>query len=148
MAKKKHTSKRTAQSAPSRKVANFTTMEVNRIAKIKTSDLPIKHTKKEPPEHYVYVREYDKKKRVYKVNICTHLDKYDAKKGKYVNNDKHIQQVKYGNTYPVPLSGANFPCWTGIKKDIYEVPVGKMYAWNCVKVKEPHKKSYYDNFFK
>ena len=123
-------------------------MQINKVAKIKTVDLPIKHSATEPPEHYVYVREYDKQKSVYKVNICTHLETYDKTKRKYINNDKHLQQVKYGNTYPVPLGAANFPRWTGIKREVYDVPKGKMYNFNCVKFKKMHKKEKHDNFFR
>lgn len=36
-------------------------INVDRIAKIKTTDMPIKHSATEPPVHYVYVRSYDKK---------------------------------------------------------------------------------------
>ena len=122
-------------------------LPINKVAKIKTADLPISHSANEPPEHYVFVREYDKVNKVYKVNICTHLETYDKKTKKYVNSDKHLQQVKYGNTYPVPLNAANFPRWTGIKKEVYDVPTGKMYDFNRVKFKGLHKKDKHDSFF-
>ena len=122
--------------------------QVNKVAKIKTADLPIKHSKGEPPEHYVFIRDYDREKQVYSVNVCTHLDKYNRKTKKYELNEKHLQQVKYGNTYSVPLRSANFPTWTGIKKDVYKIPKGVMYQFNCVKFKKPHKKEKHDEYFK
>ena len=54
-------------------------LPIERIAKIKTQDLPIVHSANEPKEHYVYVREYDRQKQIYKVNVGTHLEKYDKK---------------------------------------------------------------------
>lgn len=122
-------------------------LPINKIAKIKTKDLPIKHREGEPEEHYVFVRDYNKKKGTYTVNVCTHLEKYDKQKKKYVNSDKHLQQVKYGNTYPVPIRAANFPVWTGIKREVYEVPKGKMFEFEKIKFNKPHTKEKHDKFF-
>lgn len=122
-------------------------LPIEKVAKINTADLPIQHRKGEPKEHYVYVREYDKQKQVYRVNICTHLEKWDSKKRKYVNDDDNVQHVKYGNTYPVPIYSANFPVWTGIKREVYEVPKGKMYKWNCVKFSKHHSREQNDRFY-
>ena len=122
-------------------------LPLEKIAKIKTADLPIEHRKGEPKEHYVYVREYDREKQTYKVQICTHLSKRDGKTGKIVYDLKNIQQVKYGNTYPVPIYSANFPVWTGIKREVYEVPKGKMYKWNCVKFGKRHTREQNDGFY-
>ena len=122
-------------------------LPIERIAKIKTQDLPIVHSANEPKEHYVYVREYDRQNQIYKVNVCTHLEKYDKKAGKYVNDERHIQQVKYGNTYPVPIYSANFPVWTGIKREVYDIPKGKMYGWNCARIKGSRKKEKFDSFY-
>lgn len=122
-------------------------LPIERIAKIKTADLPIKHRSGEPVEHYVYVREYDREKQVYKVNVCTHLERKNKITGKYENDSKNIQQVKYGNTYPIPIYNANFPVWTGVKREVYEVPKGKMYEWNCVKFKRKHKRDKNDGFY-
>ena len=122
-------------------------LPINKIAKIKTADLPIEHHKNEPLEHYVYIREYDREKGVYKVNVCTHLDSYDKRQGKFVENEKHIKQVKMGNTYPIPVTAATFPRWTGIKKDVYEVSKGKMYKFGCVKFNKTHKKEDHDKYF-
>ena len=122
-------------------------LPIEKVAKIKTADLPIVHHKGEPKEHYVYVRDYDREKQVYTVNVCTHLEAKDRSTGKYVNDNNHLQQVKFGNTYPVPIYSANFPVWTGIKREVYEVPRGKMYGWNCVRFKKMHKKEKIDSFY-
>lgn len=55
---------------------------------------------------------------MYRVNICTHLKKRDKKTGAVVNAPKNMRQIKYGNTYPVPIYSANFPVWTGIKRGL------------------------------
>ncbi len=122
-------------------------LPIERIAKIKTADLPISHSAGEPKEHYVYVREYDRQKQVYKVNVCTHLEKYDKDKRKKVFDEKHLKQVKNGNTYPIPVYSADFPLWTGIKREVYEVPKGKMYGWNCAKIKGSRKRAKFDSFY-
>ena len=122
-------------------------LPLEKIAKIKTVDLPIVHRKGEPKEHYVYVREYDRQKQVYRVNICTHLEKRDRKTGIVTNDPKNIQQVKYGNTYPVPIYSADFPVWTGVKREVYEIQKGKMYGWNCVKFKNKHSREQNDKFY-
>ena len=121
-------------------------LPINRIAKIDTEKLPIQHNPNEPPWHYVYVREYDKRRKIYYVNICTHLDKYDKFDKKYKVNEKHLHQVKKGNTYPVPRFAANFSSWTGIKKDVYIVPKGEMYDFNCVRLKKTITKETIDNY--
>ena len=121
-------------------------LPIRRIAKINTSDLPIKHNPDEPPWHYVYIREYDKNKKLYHINVCTHLDKYDKREKKYKVNEKHLNQVKKGNTYPIPRFSAGFPSWTGIKKDVYIIPKGVMYDFNCVRLKKTITKETIDNF--
>lgn len=120
---------------------------IEKIAKIDTADLPIVHRADEPKEHYVYVREYDQEKQVYRVNVCTHLEKRDSTSGKKVNDWKNIQQVKYGNTYPVPIYSANFPMWTGIKRDVHEIPKGKLHDWDCVQFKKKHNRKQNDGFY-
>ena len=122
-------------------------LPIEKVAKINTVDLPIEHIKGEPKEHYVYVREYDRQKQVYRVNICTHLETWDKKKKQYVNDNDNIQHVKYGNTYPVPIHSANFPVWTGVKREVYEVPKGKMRDWGCVKFKKRHGREQNDGFY-
>ena len=122
-------------------------LPIEKIAKIRTKDLPIEHRKGEPKEHYVYVREYDCSRQVYKVNICTHLEVKNKRTGAYENDKNHLRQVKYGNTYPVPIYSANFPVWTGIKREVYEVPKGKMRDWNCVQFKGKHKREKNDGFY-
>lgn len=122
-------------------------LPIEKIAKIDTADLPIQHRPGEPKEHYVYVREYDRQKQVYRVNVCTHLERKNAKTKEYENDIKNIQQIKYGNTYPVPIHSANFPVWTGIKRDIHEIPKGKIRDWNCVRFKNNHSREHNDRFY-
>ena len=123
-------------------------INVDRIAKIKTTDMPIKHSATEPPVHYVYVRSYDKKTQTYSVNVCTHLDSYNKKNKRFEYNFSQLDQVKKGNTYPIPRYSSTFPSWTGIKKDVLKIPKGTMYGWNCFKIKKNHNKTKFDNYFK
>lgn len=119
---------------------------IDKIAKINTSDLPIPVTDNTPDEHFVYVRSYNRRKKQYRVQICTHLDKKVG--NRFVNEDKRIREIKFGNIYPLPIGSTNFPLWTGIKKEIYIVPKGKMFDFNSIKFKRKYRKYFHDSFFR
>lgn len=119
--------------------------KINKIAKIRTSDLPIKHKANEPPIHYVYVENYDIQKRVYGIRVCTSLGK--LRNGNLEVDNKKLKHVALGNTYPIPVNKSSFPKWTGIKQDKYKVPAGKLYDFNCFKIQKKHLKNF-DKFYK
>lgn len=62
-------------------------------------------------------------------------------------NISQINQVRKGNVHPVPSNKSTFPLWTGIKKRVYKIDKGKMYDFDCVKIKGNHDKNY-AKFFK
>lgn len=126
---------------------NKNIIKINKVAKIKTSDLPIPQRTGQPQTHYVFVRDYNVETQKYSVNICTHLSKYNRTTRKIDYNMPQIKQIKKGNVCPVPYNKANFPEWTGIKKKVHKVDKGKMYDFDCVKIDNNHKKNY-TKFFK
>lgn len=117
-------------------------IKINRVAKIKTSDLPIPQRVGQPPVHYLLVREYNPNTKKYAVNICTHLDRKNRLTGRVEYNQSQLRQVKRGNVYPIPRKRATFPDWTGIKKKVHYVKKGKLYDFDCFKINKYHKESY------
>lgn len=122
-------------------------IKINKVAKIATADLPIPQRAKQPDMHFVFVRDYNTETKKYSVNICTHLSSWNRTKKRYEYNDKQLNQVRKGNVYPIPTNRSNFPFWTGIKKKVHYVDKGKMYEFDCVKIKGKHDKNY-TKFFK
>ena len=83
---------------------------------------------------------------MYRVNICTHLKKRDKKTGAVVNAPQNIRQIKYGNTYPELSIPQIFP-YGRVLREVYEVPKGKLYGWNCVRFKNGHSREQNDKFY-
>ncbi len=86
--------------------------------------------------HYVYIR------KVYKngtcdVNIVTSLEDKDK-----TINHRRIQNVRRGNTYPIPLYDSNFTRWSGInKKPVKNVKMSNIKDVGKKRIKKRH------NFF-